>query len=255
MPQYNNSIENALKILSLFTQTNPRWRISEIARKMDFSKTTTFNIVSTLEKNEILVKVEEGSHVYELGSRIISFVATMVPNIELNQKGAAAVQELSTTYGFLCRMGIWYKDTVIIIFAGYPQDREQFPSYQAGPRVPGYSTAIGRAILAYMDLDEVKKYLDQIRLIKFTPKTKIDKKEILEELEGTRKRGFSIDDGEMVYGDMALGAPIFNSKKYPIGAIALVGTREKVMGSDVDILGNAVSRKAFQISQTMGYQF
>lgn len=252
MPQYNHSIENGAKILSLFTHARPRWGISEIARELGLSKTTTYNLLTTLEKINYLSKDEE-TQKYGLGIRIASIGAITVSNMELNQKGAGVVQELASTYGISCRMGIWDRDAVLVIFNGIPTNESQPASYQAGPRVPGYTTAMGRAILSHMDLEEVKQYLDRIQLVKFTTKTKIKKPEILKELDETKKRGYSICNEEMAHGDASVGAPIFNRINYIAGAITFVGNAEKIMGPEMKDFKNALCRKAQQISRTLGY--
>jgi len=250
MPQFNNSIENGANILSLFTRARPIWGISEIARELNLSKTTTFNLVSTLEKVGYLRKNEEFQK-YTLGVRIASIGATMVANMELNHKGAGVVQELATTYGIFCRMGIWDRDAVLVIFNGIPGNEGQPTSYQAGPRVPGYVTAMGRAILSHMDIGEVKRYLDRVQLIKHTTKTKVKKSEILKELAETMERGYSICNEEMAHGDASVAAPIINKKNQIAGAITFVGASEIIMGPKMRNYTNAICRKAQQISHAL----
>jgi IclR family KDG regulon transcriptional repressor len=250
MPQFNNSIEKGAKILSLFTYARSRWGISEIARELNLSKTTTFNLVSTLEKVGYLLKNEEIQK-YELGVRVASIGATMVSNMELNHKGAAVVQELASTYGISCRMGVWDRDAVLVIFNGIPGNESQPASYQAGPRVPGYVTAMGRAMLSHMDIEEVQRYLDRIQLIKYTTKTKVKKSEILKELAETKKRDYSICNEEMAHGDASIGAPIFNRKNQIAAAITFVGNAETIMGPQMMNYTNALCRKAQQISHTL----
>jgi DNA-binding IclR family transcriptional regulator len=250
MPQFNNSIEKGAKILSLFTYARSRWGITEIARELNLSKTTTFNLVSTLEKVGYLLKNEEIQK-YELGVRVASIGATMVSNMELNHKGAAVVQELASTYGISCRMGVWDRDAVLVIFNGIPGNESQPASYQAGPRVPGYVTAMGRAMLSHMDIEEVQRYLDRIQLIKYTTKTKVKKSEILKELAETKKRDYSICNEEMAHGDASIGAPIFNRKNQIAAAITFVGNAETIMGPQMMNYTNALCRKAQQISHNL----
>ena len=251
MPQYNNSIESAGKILSLFTLVRPKWGTTEVSRELGISKTTTFNILVTLVKIGFLSKDEE-SQKYELGRRIASLGANMVANSELNQKAAGLLQELSTSFGLSTRLGIWDSDAVIIIFSGFPLMVPQHPSYQAGPRVVAYSSAIGRAILSRMAKDEVIHYLDQTKRVKFTSKTKVKKAEILKELNETRKRGYSICDGEMVYGSAAVGVPVFGRNQQIAGAITFAGSKDQILGSQMKPLIGGLSLKAMQISQSMG---
>jgi DNA-binding IclR family transcriptional regulator len=252
MPQYNNSIENAAKILSLFTNAQPRWGLSEIARELGFSKTTTYNLIITLEKIGFLshdVKVMK----YELGTRIASLGAIMVANAEINQKAAGFAQDLASSYGFSCRIAVWDIDAVLITFFANPFHNPQAPNFNAGPRVVAYSTSLGRAILAYMEKTEVKDYLNKIKLIKFTSKTITSKPQLLKELAKTRSQGFSICNEEMIHGAASLGAPIFNRENRIAGAISILGQSENLMGSEMKRYADGLCRTASQISNSLGH--
>jgi DNA-binding IclR family transcriptional regulator len=252
MPQYNNSIENAAKILSLFTQARPRWGISEIARELGFSKTTTYNLTSTLEKIEYLRKNEETKK-FELGVRIASIASIMVSNMELNQKAAGFATDLASMYSVSCRIGIWDIDAVLITFFANPFHNPQVPNFNAGPRVAAYNTSLGRAILSYMGQTDVKNYLEKIKLTEFTPKTITSKSQLLKELAETRSRGFSICNEEMIHGAASIGAPIFNGESRIAGAISILGKSENLMGPDFKTYTDGLCRAAFQISSSLGY--
>ena len=80
MPQYNNSIGNVAKILSLFTSANPKWGISDIARELGVSKTTSYNLISSLEKIGFLFHDEE-SKKYFLKTNVGDITNIEVENI------------------------------------------------------------------------------------------------------------------------------------------------------------------------------
>jgi DNA-binding IclR family transcriptional regulator len=252
MPQYNNSVENAAKILSLFTSANPSWRKFEVARELGISKTTTFNLLVTLEKTGLLKKNPENQQ-YELGQKIASLGAVMAAKNELNQKAAGFIQELSSAYGVSARLGIWDGDAVLIIFTGQPINAPHQPSYQAGPRIVAYSTAVGRAILAHMEKNRVKDYLNRANIVKYTSKTKVKKSQILKELEDTKQRGYAICDEEMLYGAAAIAAPIFDKHNDIAGALTILGTKDEILGSNMNRLIQGLSSKTIQISQSLGF--
>jgi len=252
MPQYNNSIENAAKILSLCTNAHPRWGLSEIARELGFSKTTAYNLIITLEKIGFL-SYDEIAQKYELGTRIASLGAIMVANTELNQKAAGFAQDLASSYGVSCRIGIWDIDAVLITFFANPSHNPQVPNFNAGPRVVAYSTSLGRAILAYMEKTEVKDYLNKVRLIKFTSKTITSKPQLLKELAETKSRGYAICNEEMIHGAASLGAPIFNRENRIAGTISILGQSGNLMGSEMKRYADGLCRTASQISNSLGY--
>lgn len=252
MPQYNNSVENVSKILSQFSHVRPNWGISELAKELKFPKTTAYNLIRTLEKIGFLV-LNENSRKYELGKRIANLASIMVANLDINQKGAGLVQELATTYDLGCSIGIWDEDAVLMVFSSTWHNIPEFRNFKAGPRIEAYCSALGRSILAYHEKKEIKRYLDNANLFKFTPKTKIKKSEILREIVETKARGFSIIDEELSPGGASFGAPIFDKNRSVLGAISIYGHADRILGPEKQKIINSLCFKALQISQSFGY--
>ncbi len=254
MPQYNNSIERAARILALFTAAHPKWGTSEVSRKLEISKTTTYNLLATLEKTGFLIKDEDGKR-YGLGQKLCSLGAITSANNPLSQKAAGLVQQLSSRLGASSRLGIWDTDAVIIIFSGFAINAPEQPSFQAGPRVSAHGTALGKAILAHMDSDEVSRFLQQTSLVKYTSKTKTQESEILEDLRMTKTRGYAICDEEMMYGGAAIAAPIFDRTHRITAAITVLGHVEQILGADQNRIISELRSIAMQISQSIGYGY
>ena len=82
-----------------------------------------------------------------------------------------------------------------------------------GSRLPVACTALGRAILAFSDADEVEKLVNRIELVRHTPYTITDKTEFMAELARTRERGYAINTEELSLGLETLAAPIFNGSR------------------------------------------
>ena len=85
-----------------------------------------------------------------------------------------------------------------------------------------YARAMGKAVLSKLDPDEVSNIIEEIQLKKLTPKTLLDKEEILKNIELTRNRGYSINNEEYVEGLICLGAPLMNFRNNTVvGAVSL----------------------------------
>jgi DNA-binding IclR family transcriptional regulator len=177
----------------------------------------------------------------------------MAATSDLNQKASGLLQELSRSFGLSARLGIWDSDAVVIIFAGFPLKIPQHPSCQVGPRVVGFGSAIGRAILANMERNEVINYLNRSKRVNFTAKTKIKKTEILNALSDVRKKGYAICDEEIVYGSAAIGVLVFDRHGSVTEAMTVVGSRDQILGSKMESLVAGLSLKAMQVSQSIGF--
>ena len=251
MPQFNRSIERVGSILNLFSPSKPVWGVSEIAQELGISIVTANNFVRTLEKIGFLDQ-DDNSRKYKLGTRILGIGTVIASNLELNQRGGALAIELSSRSGLGCRLGVWDKDAALTIFRAEPGIRPSLGT-QFGPRVVAYCTAMGRALLAYFEPAEIDLYFKNAKLISITPKTKTDPDEIMEELEQTRNRGFSINNEEMLLGQKTIGAPIFYKHNKVAGVICIGGEADILIDTVLDNIVKELKDTALQISCNMGY--
>ena len=81
-----------------------------------------------------------------------------------------------------------------------------------GRRMEVHSTAVGKALLAYLDAEERNTILHQRGLKKLTHHTIITLPRLMKEFERVRQLGYAIDDEENSLGARCVGAPIFNGQ-------------------------------------------
>jgi hypothetical protein len=87
---------------------------------------------------------------------------------------------------------------------------------QLGGRDPVYSTALGKAMVAFLPEDRWGEHLPA----RLTPRTEASHSSIValrDDLRRTRERGYGLDDGENEEGVRCLGAPIFNQDGHVVG--------------------------------------
>ena len=252
MPKTIQSIERAGKVLSLFSNSKSMWGVTDIARETGLTKGTAHNIARTLESINFLQQDKE-TRKYCLGPRILAIGTVMATNLDINQKGSDLAQKLAAQVGLACRVGIWDDDAVLVTFSATPFIAQTI-TFQVGPRVVAYSTGLGKALLAYFKPHELESYLKKITFYSFTPKTITDPELLYKELEDTRNRGFSINNEEMALGGASLGAPIFDRSGQLVGSMSVTGDLDRVMGTEMNSIVNALRNTAGQISRNMGYR-
>jgi DNA-binding IclR family transcriptional regulator len=246
------SLERAISILNLFRSTRNSLGISEMAAALNLAKTTVHGLVSTLEINGFLKK-DVATRKYRLGLALFELGTIQAADLEINQRAFYPLRELSDEINRLCRVAIWDRGSVIVTMNVRPQGHE-ITARQFGPRLPGYCTALGKAILANMFESERKQYLAEIDLIAYTPNTINDRQLLAEDLSQTRARGYSISRMEILPHQAGLGAPVLEISGRAIGAIS---TRLNVEDLDTDYMTTTAGhlmRTAHQISMDMGYQ-
>lgn len=245
------SVDRALRILRLFSHSRPLLGVSDISAALELPKGTTHGLVRTLVKHGFLQQ-DHDSRKYRLGLSIYELGMMLAGTLEINQKAAEPAHRLAKQFQLLSRVAIWDGDSVVVTLNAYPRSQAAVP-YQIGPRVRAYCSAIGKAVLAFLDESELRRYLDRVTLISITTSTITCKKQLADDLRETRLRGYAIDREEAVAGLGCLGAPIFERTGKVAGSISLSGRSQRVFGKNMEALADDLVRTASEISQYMGY--
>jgi len=93
---------------------------------------------------------------------------------------------------------------------------------QPGGTLPLHLGAAGRVLLASMTDDEIEAYLQNVPLTKKTEHTLHTPEALKEDVERTRRQGYTISWEDVTPGICAIGAPIYVNGKVE-GAISIAG--------------------------------
>jgi IclR family transcriptional regulator, acetate operon repressor len=245
------SILRAVTMLEAFSDAQPAWSAGDLAEVVGLNRTTAYRLLTALESVEYVVR-DSANETYRLGSGLIALGsraqranpirAVSLPELEALAKetGESATLEILSGH-----------DTVII--EEVPGDYVTSGSQHIGTRWPVYATSTGKAILAYLESDELKQLLDQ-PLTPFTEKTITRKKQLRACLDDIRREGYATAVEELELGFVAIGAPIFNAEGRVIAAASLGGTRVRLTEARIPEIGRLVHDATSRISHRLGYR-
>lgn len=93
---------------------------------------------------------------------------------------------------------------------------------QVGLRTPLYSSAPGKAILAWWSDKRRSEWLRGRPLKQFTATTLADRERLEEELKASRARGYTVDRAEGLEGIHCVAAPILDPHGTPLAAVTIM---------------------------------
>ena len=114
-------------------------------------------------------------------------------------------------------------------------------------RVPAYSCAPGKSILASLPEAELKKYLSAVKLKKFTVRTHATVRSLRKELERTRCCGYAIDLAEGLEGIHCVSSVILDDYEFPVGAITTIAPAFRLPPERFEEIGQACMESARMI--------
>ena len=118
---------------------------------------------------------------------------------------------------------------------------------RVGRRLPACCTASGRVFLAFLPPEAVEPLLNA-PLTAYTEKTITSPARLREELEATRQRGYSFDDGEFEDEIRAISAPIRDIDGNVIAAMSIPGPTNRITPERIPELAEALVETANAVS-------
>lgn len=212
-------IVEALKILD-------RAGVSEVARHLDKPKTTVFDHLETLKELGYVVSTDDG---YQIGTRFLDLGGFARKQKKIYQIGKPEVDALARGTGEHANLMIEEHGFGTFLYKAEGEEAVQLDTY-SGHHVHLQTTALGKAILAYMNEDRIEKILDRHGLPEITEHTVTDRESLYNELKTIREQGYATDKEERVKGMWCVAAPITNSANQPLGAVSVSGPKSRVQG-------------------------
>ncbi len=224
-PQYINSIIRATNILELYSKLNVQYLgIAEISKELGLQKTTTFNIVKTLLRQNWLVQ-DTPNGKYKLGTRILRVSTMVTRNITTED---LILQEMH-------RLRDLYNEDVVLtaMVDGVPICVEKVQStnvLRIESKVGRVSNLIrgstGKALFAWQSEDFIEATLNQT--FPATAHGEREKEKIRQELKKIRDQGYCISVSEQNEGVASVSVPIRNSGGRAIYSLAVLGEEKRM---------------------------
>jgi IclR family acetate operon transcriptional repressor len=111
---------------------------------------------------------------------------------------------------------------------------------------------VGKALLAAMPEEKVKKFIQMREFERATDNTVINQRALYEEIATVREIGYGQDDEEHCVGLRCVASTIFDEFGEPIAAISLSGPMARISDERFPVLGTMVTEAAKEITAAMG---
>jgi IclR family KDG regulon transcriptional repressor len=214
------SVRKAFKILEIISGSPNGFGISEIAKQLRIGKSTVHGITAALEELGLLVRDPLHKR-YQLGYSLLELSRKFYKRVALRDIARIPMERLMEKVEETVFLGIMNGDHITILDVVESHNEIKITS-PPGTRLPLLAGATGKVFLAHIEEKKSKEIVRKMRLVRYTPKTKMDPKQFLKEVEETKKRGYAIDDEEYLSGVRAVAAPV-ETASLPPAAIWVVG--------------------------------
>jgi len=210
--------------------------VTELAGEVEMGKSAVHNHLTTLQKHGYVLQTGDE---YRLGLKFLEIGGSTRKSMEFYQVAEPEVKSLADETGELANLLVEEQGMGVYLMRSKGEVAVDLDTY-AGLRTHLHTTALGKAILAYLPESRVEEIIERRGVEQKTPHSIGSREELFEALEGVRDRGYAIDDGERLEGLRCIAAPIKDSSDGVLGSISVSAPASRV--SDDDLHGRLPER-------------
>ena len=241
----SGSIKKALSIIECVGKSTRPLKASEVANSTKLERATAFRILTYLTSLGYLFK-DVDTNLYSLGHKIFEFGDKSDYLKTLTTLCLDSIRNLSIETEHITYLAVLEGPHVVYCDKVDPTGDSAPRAFRM--RLDAHSCALGKAMLAYKSLEELKEIYKSYSLHKHTVNTITSLDKLHVELRKVRSVGYSVNEAETfdyVYG---VGAAILNSQNRAVAAISLSGTKSSINLKTIPNLAKKVIEASRSIS-------
>ncbi|MGO9780289.1 MAG: IclR family transcriptional regulator [Streptosporangiaceae bacterium] len=213
------ALAKGLRILSLFNEQRPSWRVSDLAVAAGLPMPTVYRVVMTLTSEGYLDHLPNGE--YRPGVRTLTLGTAALRSLDLVGIATPKLQDLGQRMGETVNLAVLSGDRVLYLIRLRNSDLVT-ANIQVGSTLPAVHTSIGKLLLAHLDEAELAALItDASFSANSGPNAKLSLAELREELRVIRDQGWAMQDEELAYGLRSVAGPITGSDGRVVAGVNL----------------------------------
>lgn len=236
------AVERVCSILNLLQESIDGVSLIDVAQITDLPKSSAFRYLWTLEAHRYVERDPESGR-YRLG---LGFLGMQSRQLEvLRQRARAWLEKLRDELEETVNLGILDGDSVIYLDIVESRRGVRLAA-RRGHRDPIHSTALGKAIAAYLPQERVRDILHHAGMPRRTANTITDPDDYVAELARVRRNGHAVDNGENEIDGRCVAVAL-SGTRLP-AALSLSAPAARFPLQDVESVAETLRKVAEQIT-------
>lgn len=245
----NRTAQRTMEILKYIGENPQGVFLHNIAADMDIPKSSAYVILQTLLQMKYVTPHPENENRYLIGIECFTLGMKYISEMDLVREVTLQLAPLAEKYGKTGFLGTLDGKDVVYL-QKYKSNAAMMASCEIGSRKGAHSTALGKAMVAFLPPKQLETFLQDIQYEKVTAYTIDNEETLLKQLAEIRRAGIAVDVKENNSLLMCCAAPIFDSSNQVVAAISLSDIFDE--NEDMLAMGDEIRRIAQDISYKLG---
>jgi IclR family transcriptional regulator, pca regulon regulatory protein len=200
------ALAKGLRILSLFNEQRPSWRVSDLATASGLPMPTVYRVVMTLASEGYLDHLPNGE--YRPGVRTLTLGTAALRSLDLVAIATPKLTDLGQRTGETVNLAVLAGDRILYLIRLRNSDLVT-ANIQVGSTLPAVHTSIGKLLLAHLDEADLEaRITDASFSANSGPNAKVSLDELRDELRTIGDQGWAMQDEELAHGLRSVAAAI-----------------------------------------------
>lgn len=217
----SRSVKRATEILNVLSKRPAS--LLEMAEHFSVHRTTMFRILHTLEEARFVRRRSDGR--YTLGQQLRAIASGGAEELDLRTAAYEPARDLQRQLQFTVHVAALIDDSITYVDKIESRHGIGMVYSRIGMPVMPHCTALGKAILAFVDPLRRDRLLEDVTWERHTRNTITSREELDRELDLSRRRGWAVDTGEFEEFINCVAVPILKDDEV-VGAISITALRQ-----------------------------
>jgi DNA-binding IclR family transcriptional regulator len=245
------ALQRGLHLLTLFAGAERGLTASEVAKRSALPVSTVHRFLANLEGSGFLSCSEDG--VYHLGVICFGLGHAALAQLDIRRLSIPVLRELNHVTRETIHLTVRHGASAVYVEKLDSPEPVRIYS-RIGASVPLYSSAVGKVMLAYMQVQERDHLLSNVEFKRLTPNTIGSTQELLAYLQRVGRQGFAYDLEENEPHIRCVAAPIWDYAGAVNAALSITGPAVRMSTTRMRELSLLVKEAGLNISRELGYE-
>ncbi|MBI5379883.1 MAG: IclR family transcriptional regulator [Nitrospirae bacterium] len=247
------AITHALDLLEAFSPAHRELGVTQLSQRLGLDKNNIFRILATLELRGY-IEQNRATGDYRLGLRTFELGQTFQQSLDLLEQARPFLEQLVVRCDETAYLGVLRGARAVYLDVVETPQAVRAVS-RLGAVIPACCTAIGKAQLAFLPQDQLRKIFDKEKMAVYTDSTIRSREALFRQLEKVASRGYALGDGEYEDGVRGIGAPIRNYTQQVVAGVSISGPAHRLSEDRLrKDLAPLLLRTAREISLRLGWK-
>lgn len=245
------SVDRALFLLETIAEAGGEATLTDLSVRTGLNISTCHHLLATLIQRGFAAKVP-GRRLYALGARIL-YLGHACLQVDLPRRAQPFLEAINAATGETVHLAALQGDQVVTVARREARHAVRVDSGRFGKVDAPHATSLGKAILAWLPEDEMKRMVAH-GMKRFTENTITEFPALIEDLRHVRRNGYSMDREEILPGVICIGAAIRDQAGTVIGAISASTPTMRATEEHLGLMRSEIVGAARAMSALFGEQ-